>query len=114
MKKLLLLFIATMLPIMADAYDYADKGLHYNIKGDGTLEVVGLDVGATTADILSDVTINGTTYQVTSIGAHAFKGRNDITYLTTLYKNQHSVISCRISCFNRIHQNNSLLIGKSD
>ena len=83
MKKLLLLFVVTLMSVMATAYDLSDNnGLHYNIKGDGTLEVVGLESEKRTADILSDVTINGNTYQVTSIGAYAFEGRSDITYLS--------------------------------
>ena len=83
MKKLLLLFAAMLLPLMASAYDLADdKGIHYNIKGDGTLEVDGLDAWTTIADILSDVTIGGKTYRVTSIKAWAFEGRSDLHYLS--------------------------------
>ena len=83
MKKQILLFVAILLPLMASAYDLADdKGLYYNIKDDGTLEVVGLDAETTTADILSDVTIGGAEYRVTSIGERAFEGRSDLTYLS--------------------------------
>ena len=82
MKKLLLLFVAVLLTMAANAYDLSNNGIRYNIKGDGTLEVVGLESWTRTADILSDVTINGRTYRVTSIGAYAFEGRSDITYLS--------------------------------
>ena len=83
MKKLLLLFVAVLQFMTASAYDLQDdKGIQYNIKGDGTLEVVGLASWTTVADILSDVTIWGKKYEVTSIGAWAFEGREDITYLS--------------------------------
>ena len=83
MKKLFSLLVTMLLPLMASAYDLADdKGIHYNIKGDGTLEVDGLDGWTTTADILSDVTIGGRTYRVTSIKARAFEGRSDLRYLS--------------------------------
>ena len=82
MKKLFSLLAAMLLPLMANAYDLEDKGIFFNVKGDGTLVVVGLDAGTTIADILSDVTIGGKTYQVTSIGERAFEGRSDITYLS--------------------------------
>ena len=83
MKKQILLFVAMLLPLMASAYDLSDsKGLYYNRKGDGTLEVVGLSSRIKTADILSEVTIGGRTYQVTSIGVGAFEGRSDLTYLS--------------------------------
>ena len=83
MKKQILLFVAMLLPFLASAFDLVDeKGLFYNIKGDGTLEVVGLDAEVTEADILSDVTIGGVEYRVTSIGERAFEGRSDLTYLS--------------------------------
>lgn len=59
-----------------------DNGIIFAVKDDGTLEVTGLVAGTTTVDILSTVTIDGTEYQVTSIGAHAFEGRSDIEYLS--------------------------------
>ena len=82
MKKLLLLFATIQLSVVANAYDFTDNGIFFDLKSDGSLEVTGLASWTTRADILSDVTINGTTYQVTSIGAHAFEGRSDITYLS--------------------------------
>ena len=65
--------------------DKSDNGIYYNIKSDGSLEVTGLASWATKADILSSVTIDGKKYRVTSIGANAFKGRSDITYLSIPY-----------------------------
>ena len=83
MKKQIFLFVAMLLPLVASAYDLSDSyGLYYNKKKDGTLEVVGLDKSKKRADILSDVTISGRTYQVTSIGVRAFEGRSDLTYLS--------------------------------
>ena len=83
MKKQIFLFVAMLLPLVASAYDLSDsKGLYYNKKKDGTLEVVGLSNSTRRADILSDVTIGGKSYQVTSIGVRAFEGRSDITYLS--------------------------------
>jgi len=83
MKKQVLILVTLLLPLVASAYDLVDdKGLFYNLKGDGTLEVVGLDTETTTADILSDVTIGGVEYRVTSIGERAFEGRSDLTYLS--------------------------------
>ena len=82
MKKLLLLFVTIQLSVVANAYDFTENGIYFNLKSDGSLEVTGLASWTTRADILSDVTINGRTYRVTSIGAHAFEGRSDITYLS--------------------------------
>ncbi len=59
-----------------------DNGIIFALKDDGTLDVVGLEAGVTTVDILSTVTIDGTEYQVTSIGVRAFEGRDDIEYLS--------------------------------
>ena len=94
-----MLFLAILLPLLASAYDLVDeKGLFYNIKGDGTLEVVGLDAETTEADILSDVTIGGVEYRVTSIGARAFEGRSDLTYLSipwsVTYIGEYAFIDC--------------------
>ena len=57
-------------------------GIIYTVKNDSGLEVIGLEAGNTRADIPSNVTVEGKTYQVTSIGAHAFDGRSDIDYLS--------------------------------
>ena len=95
MKKQVLILVTLLLPLVASAYDLVDdKGLFYNLKDDGTLEVVGLDAGTTTADILSDVTIGGVEYRVTSIGERAFEGRSDITYLSIPWQ-QYNSEHCR-------------------
>ena len=59
-----------------------DNGINFALKDDGTLEVIGLETWARIADILSDVTIGGRTYRVTSIKAWAFEGRSDLQYLS--------------------------------
>ena len=82
MKKLLL-FVAMLLPLMASAYDYSNNGIYYNLKGDGSFEVAGSST--TNVDIPSSITINGVKYRVTSIGAYAFNGRSDISYLSIPY-----------------------------
>ena len=64
------------------AYDFTDDGIYFDLKSDGSLEVTGLASWTTRADILSDVTINGKTYRVTSIGEYAFQDRSDITYIS--------------------------------
>lgn len=65
--------------------DFSDKGIYFNLKNDGSLEVIGLASWTTIADIPSSIVINGTKYRVTSIGERAFEGRSDITYLSIPY-----------------------------
>ena len=84
MKKLLL-FVAMLLPMMASAYDFEDNGLYFNLKSDGNLEVSGLASWTNRADIPSSITVAGVKYRVTSIGAYAFEGRSDMTYLSIPY-----------------------------
>jgi sorbitol-specific phosphotransferase system component IIA len=69
----------------ADANTIIENGIYYKLKSDGTLEVTGLDKSTTVADIPSSITVNGAKYRVTSIGARAFEGRSDITYLSLQY-----------------------------
>lgn len=85
MKKLLSLFVAMLLPMMASAYDFEDNGLYFNLKSDGNLEVSGLASWTNRADIPSSITVAGVKYRVTSIGAYAFEGRSDMTYLSIPY-----------------------------
>ena len=68
-----------------DVNTIIENGIYYKIKSDGTLEVTGLDKSTTVADIPSSITVNGAKYRVTSIGARAFEGRSDITYLSLQY-----------------------------
>ena len=65
--------------------DITDNGIYYDLMSDGTLEVTGLSTSTTIADIPSSIIVNGTKYRVTSIGARAFEGRSDITYLSIPY-----------------------------
>ena len=83
MKKLFSLLVTMLLPLMASAYDFSNNGIYYNLKGDGSLEVVGSST--TNVDIPSSITINGVKYRVTSIGTYAFNGRSDISYLSIPY-----------------------------
>lgn len=77
--------IFTKITEAADANTIIENGIYYKLKSDGTLEVTGLDTSTTVADIPSSITVNGTKYRVTSIGARAFEGRSDITYLSLQY-----------------------------
>ena len=42
MKKLLLLFATIQLSVVANAYDFTDNGIFFDLKSDGSLEVTGL------------------------------------------------------------------------
>ena len=83
--KQILLFVLALLPMVVSAYDMSNNGIYYNIKSDGSLEVTGLASRTIVADIPSSIKIDGTKYRVTSIGAYAFEGRSDITYLSIPY-----------------------------
>lgn len=72
-----------LLTVTANAYDFIDNGIYYNLKGDGSLEVVGSSTS--NVDIPSSITISNVKYRVTSIGTYAFNGRSDITYLSIPY-----------------------------
>jgi len=85
MRKLLLTFVAMLLTLTANAYDFEDNGLYYNLKSDGNLEVAGLASWTNRADIPSSITVGGVKYRVTSIAAYAFDGRSDLTYLSIPY-----------------------------
>ena len=41
MKKTFIAIIALLLTVTANAYDFVYNGIYYNLKGDGSLEVVG-------------------------------------------------------------------------
>ena len=72
-------------PVPVTPSDLTENGINYTLKSDGTLEVTGLASWTNRADIPSSITIGGVKYRVTSIGAYAFKGRSDITYLSIPY-----------------------------
>ena len=96
MKKLLLLFVAVLFIVTAHAYDLSNNGIYYNIKSDGSLEVVGSST--TYVDIPSSITIASVEYFVTSIGERAFEGRSDLTYLSIPYSvksiGEYAFINC--------------------
>ena len=85
MKKLLLSFVAMLLALTASAYNFEYDGIYFNLKSDGNLEVAGLASWTNRADIPSSIIVGGVKYRVTSIGAYAFDGRSDLTYLSIPY-----------------------------
>ena len=93
MKQKLLLLLVACLPIAANAYQAKIGKLYYNFNSsDKTATVTykeqGGDVGtfindcSGDVDIPSEVTYNGDTYSVTSIGHGAFYGCKGITSVT--------------------------------
>ena len=76
---LLSLLVALLTSLSTHAYDFQSGDLYYDITSDTTVEVTYQEgftsnnyKGLTTATIPENVTYNGTTYSVTSIGANAF------------------------------------------
>lgn len=61
---------------------FSQSGIHYRVKDDGDVEVTEVDAYTKNVDIPKEVTNNGITYQVTSIGAYAFEDHSDINYLS--------------------------------
>lgn len=72
----------TIMAALAPGNTITDNGIIFEIKNDGTLDVIGLSAGTIIADILSEIKYYGKKYQVSSIGERAFEGRSDITYLS--------------------------------
>ena len=64
-------------------YDFALNGIYYNITSTSTVEVTYKDKNynyySGSVSIPSSVTIDGTTYTVTGIGAHAFRQSPNLT-----------------------------------
>jgi len=77
MKKILLTFILLCFAVTMFAYDFEVDGMYYGKNSDGTTVYVtyksnsGGDYSGDVA-IPSEVTYEGTTYSVTSIGKYAF------------------------------------------
>ena len=80
MKKLSLLFLMTLLPLMASAYDAKVDGVYYNLIAAKQAEVTSGDTNYTgSVTIPESFTYNGVTYSVTSIGWGAFYGCSGLT-----------------------------------
>ncbi len=82
MKKLSTLFLLALLPLMASAYDAEVDGIYYNLNTDTKEAVVTSSnnnkyTGNVT--IPENFTINGITYNVTSIGNSAFYECSELT-----------------------------------
>ena len=85
-----LLLLALLLPSAATAYDFEVDGIYYNIINGNEAEVTYKsysdynyfsDYSGDIA-ISSNVTYNGTTYSVTTIGSSAFEGCSGLTRVT--------------------------------
>ena len=72
-KVLILLFL--LLPMMANAYSFSDGTFAYNINNDKQTVTVVANTNAYSGDLVipATVTNEGQTYQVTEVGASAFK-----------------------------------------
>ncbi len=85
MKKLLFLFLLTLLPIVASADAVEIDGIYYNLTtGTKTAEVTAKPSGkyAGTVVIPASVTYGSVTYSVTSIGIYAFYNCTSLTSIT--------------------------------
>ncbi len=87
MKKILLLLLTMLLPMVASARSYDAKigGIYYNFSGSGatvTFKDATYNSYSGAVDIPSSVYYNGTTYSVTSIGTYAFYGSSGLTSVT--------------------------------
>ena len=76
MKKILLLFVVFLLPLLASAYDFKSGGIYYNIVDNNTVSVTygKSQYSSYSGDIVipRQVTYNGKTYYVRQIGNHSF------------------------------------------
>ena len=83
MRKLFSLFVVLLATTCLWAYDFQSGDLYYNITSDTTVEVTsGPYYNLTTAIIPENVTYDGTTYSVTSIGYYAFSQCDSLTSVT--------------------------------
>ena len=87
-KLLLLLFTVLLTSLSGSAFDFKEGNIYYDITGSNTVKVTYVHYGSSGYDyygysgdvnIPSSVTHNGTTYQVTAIGHHAFYNCPDLT-----------------------------------
>ncbi len=83
MKKLLLFFIITLLPVLGNAQKLID-GIYYNLNSsDKTAEVTRGDIKyKNSVRIPTTITYNLVTYDVTKIGAFAFDNCKELTGVT--------------------------------
>ena len=92
MKRIFYLLLLLIVAIYTYAYDFQSGDFYYNITSSSapyTAEVtyqhyqsISNYSGLTTANIPKNVTYNGTTYSVTSIGDRAFYGCRSLTSIT--------------------------------
>ena len=84
MKKKLLLIILMMLPLFASADPVEIDGIFYNLNTDGNVaEVLGLlNTSQSSVVIPETVKYENVTYDVTSIGMHAFDKYSKLTSVT--------------------------------
>ena len=83
MKKLLLILVTIMMPIVASAAAVEIDGIYYNIIGTGKeLEVTKNDGNTGDVVIPETVIYNEKTYSVTSIGSYAFHDCSGLTSVT--------------------------------
>ena len=76
-----LIAVALLAALPANAYDFMVKGIAYNITSNGTVEVTHRGSYKYSGDIIipSSVTYEGTTYSVTTIGEDAFMSCLNLT-----------------------------------
>ena len=83
MKKLFVLFLLVILPVMANAYDAIISGIAYDFdQSEHTATVTMGSTTSSTVNIPATVTYNGDEYWVTGIADMAFYGSNVIKYVT--------------------------------
>ena len=87
MKKIILFILISLLSVAANAYDAYINGIYYNFKG-SEAEVTSLDPESNAnayfgaVAIPKSVTLDGTTYSVTSIGDKAFLNCDKLTSIS--------------------------------
>jgi len=87
MKKQILLLLLMLLPVVASAYNAEINGIYYNLNSsEKTAEVTykNTNYNSYSGDIVipSQVTYNGNTYSVTTIGYYAFLDCSGLTSIT--------------------------------
>ncbi len=120
MKKILLLAVAAVIALFANAYDFKVDGLCYNYNEDGTSVSVTRETAFSgeipgyynlygNMNIPTNVIYNNTTYTVTSIGYRAFDRCEGLTSVTI----PNSVTSIGQYAFNNCSGISSVTIGNS-